>query len=57
MIVGTIAHSELRTTVEFIAVFLAHIMPQIHDIMFGFFLLFGRKLNRADSKNSINDGN
>jgi hypothetical protein len=52
MILGTIAHYELRTTAEFIAVFLAHIMPQIHDIMFVFFR-FGRKLNRADSKNSL----
>jgi hypothetical protein len=31
---GTIAHYELCTTVEFIAVFIAAIMPQIHDIMF-----------------------
>jgi hypothetical protein len=48
---GTIAHYELCTTVEFIAVFLANIMPQIHDIIFVLFC-FGRKLNRADSKHS-----
>jgi hypothetical protein len=49
---GTIAHYELCTTVAFIAVFLADIMPQIHDIRFVCFC-FGRKLNRADSKNSF----
>jgi hypothetical protein len=48
--VGTITHYKLCTTVEYIAILLADIMPQIHDIM-----LFwgGRKLNRADSKNSF----
>jgi hypothetical protein len=33
MILSTIAHYELCTTVELIAVFLADILPQIHDIM------------------------
>jgi hypothetical protein len=50
LILGTIAHYELCTTVAFIAVFLADILPQIHDIMFVCFG-FGRKLNRDDSKN------
>jgi hypothetical protein len=36
---GTIAHYELCTTVEFIADFFADIMPQIHDIMFVFSVL------------------
>jgi hypothetical protein len=35
-ILGTIAHYELCTTVEHVAVFLADIMPKIHDIMFLF---------------------
>jgi hypothetical protein len=52
MFLGTIAHYELCTTVEIIAVFLADIMPQIHDIMFCF-LCFGQQLNRANSKNSV----
>jgi hypothetical protein len=39
LIVGTIAHYELCTTVEFIAVVLADIIPQIHDIMFFFSVL------------------
>jgi hypothetical protein len=43
MNMGTIAHYELRTTVEFIAVFLAHIMPQIHDILFVFSVLVETK--------------
>jgi hypothetical protein len=30
---GTISHYELRTIIEFIAVFLAHTRPHIHDIM------------------------
>jgi hypothetical protein len=34
MVLGNIAHYELCTTVEIIAVFLADIMPKIHDIMF-----------------------
>jgi hypothetical protein len=38
-ILGTIAHYELHTIVEFIAVFRAHIMPQIHKIMFIFSFL------------------
>jgi hypothetical protein len=37
--VGAIAHYELCATVEIIAVFLADIMPQIHDIMFVFSVL------------------
>jgi hypothetical protein len=52
LMLGTIARYELCTTVEFIAVLVADIMPQIHDIMFVFFC-FGRKLNRADSKDSF----
>jgi hypothetical protein len=52
MFLGTIAHYEECTTVEFIAVFLAHIMPKIHDIIFVFFR-FGRKCYGADSKNSF----
>jgi hypothetical protein len=36
MFLGTIVHSEVRSNVEIIAVFLADKMPQIHDIMFGF---------------------
>jgi hypothetical protein len=48
----TIAHYKVRLNVEIINVFRADKMPQIHDIMFGFFR-FGRKLNRADSKNSV----
>jgi hypothetical protein len=36
---GTIAHYEVRSIVEIIAVFLADIMQQIHDIMFVFSVL------------------
>jgi hypothetical protein len=50
--VGTIARYEPCTIVESIAVFLADIVPQIHDFMFGFFCV-GHKLNRADIKNSF----
>jgi hypothetical protein len=52
MFLGTIAHYEVRLNVEIINVFRADEMSQIHDIMFVFFC-FGRKLNRADSKNSV----
>jgi hypothetical protein len=52
MCLGTITHNELCSTVEIIAGFLADIMLQIHDIMF-VSSVFGRKLNRADSKNSV----
>jgi hypothetical protein len=43
MFLGTIAHYELRSNVEFINTFRAEKMPQIHNI----------KLNRADSKNRV----
>jgi hypothetical protein len=56
MYLGTIAHYELCTTVEIIAVFLADIMTQIYDIMF-FFFYFGRQLNRANSKKQWYDTN
>jgi hypothetical protein len=39
LIVGTIAHYELCTTVEIIAVFLADKMPHNQDIMFVFYFL------------------
>jgi hypothetical protein len=47
---GTIAHYEVRSNVEFINVFRADKMPQIHDVRL---FCFDRKLNRADSKNSV----
>jgi hypothetical protein len=39
MCLGTIARYEVRSNVEIIAVFLADILPQIHDIMFIFSVL------------------
>jgi hypothetical protein len=39
MFLGTIAHYEVRSNVEIIAVFLADIMPQIHDILSVFSVL------------------
>jgi hypothetical protein len=47
MFLGTIVYYEVRSNVEIINVFRADKMPQIH------FFRFGRKLNRADSKNSV----
>jgi hypothetical protein len=52
MFLGTIAHYKVRSNVEIVNVLRADKMPQIHNIMFGFFR-FGQKLNRADSKNSF----
>jgi hypothetical protein len=52
MFLGTIAHYEVRSNVEFINVFRADKMPQIHEIILVFFR-FGRKLNRADSNNNV----
>jgi hypothetical protein len=52
MFLGTIEHYQVLSNVEIINVFRADKTPQIHDIKF-FFFLFGRKLNRADNKNSV----